>query len=329
MTKLRLGTVGTSSITEQFIEAALMSEDYTLEAVYSRRDKTANAFKDQFAAEKAYSDWGSFLSDADIDVIYIASPNSLHFEQAMAVLQHHKHAIVEKPMVTSLAEWDELIKTAEQNGKVVVEAARHIHEPNFIKITEQIKKLPELYGATLTYSKYSSRYDSVLAGEEPAIFSPAFAGGAANDLGIYTVYAAVSWFGKPDSVHAFSQNIRTGVDGKGTAILRYPDFDVTLNYGKINTSLQQSEVYSSSETLVLDAITGLEKASRVDAKTKETQAIELDSPADNPLIWEARVFSEVMLQPDQAEQQERIKSWNSLSRTVHEVLEDIRKQVFN
>lgn len=327
MTKLRLGTVGTSKITEQFIEAALLSEAYSLEAVYSRKQETADAFKKQFNVKKAYSDWEGFLTDEAIDVIYIASPNSLHFEQAIAVLNHKKHAIVEKPMVTSLAEWDELIKTAELNGKVVLEAARHIHEPNFIQISKRIKALPDIYGASLTYSKYSSRFDKVREGKEPAIFSPRFAGGAANDLGIYTVYAAVSWFGKPHSVYAFSQKIRTGVDGKGTAVLRYADFDVTLNYGKINTSLQQSEVYGSEETILLDALTGLKKASLVNARTRESESIELDKPSANPLIWEARVFSEVMLEPRREENRNRLKEWANLSRAVHHVLEDIRSQI--
>lgn len=294
MSKLRLGTIGTSTITEQFIEAAKQSGAYTLEAVYSRKEQTADAFKEKFQAKKAYFDWDSFLQDESIDVIYIASPNSLHFEQAVAVLNHQKHAIVEKPIVTSLSEWDELFKTAKANDKVVVEAARHIHEPNFQHITERIKALPEISGASLTYSKYSSRYDNVLAGEEPAIFSTTFAGGAVNDLGIYTIYAAVSWFGKPEAVFAFSQKIRTGVDGKGTAILRYPDFDVTLNYGKINTSLHHSEVYSSSQTLVLDAVTGLEKAKTVDARMRKEEAVTLDEPSTNPLIWEAQHFAAVM-----------------------------------
>lgn len=322
--KLRLGTIGTSMITEQFIEAALSSEAYSLEAVYSRKNEKAEAFKEQYHAKKAYSDWSNFLADKDIDVVYIASPNSLHVKQAIAVLEYNKHAIVEKPMVTSLAEWDELVQIAKDKKKVVVEAARHIHEPNFINITDKITKLSDICGASLTYSKYSSRYDNVLNGEEPAIFSPTFAGGAANDLGIYAVYAAVCWFGKPDSVHAFSQAIKTGVDGKGTAILRYPDFDVTLNYGKINTSLQQSEIYSSAETLVLDAITGLKKASSVNPKSRKAQSIDLDRPSDNPLIWEARNFSEVMMEPERADNKKRLEQWHALSRMVHEVLETIR-----
>ena len=324
MTTLRLGTVGTSWITEQFIGAALMSEQYSLEAVYSRTEDKANGFKDKFSANKAYTDWDEFLSDPEIDVIYIASPNSLHAEQAKAVLNHQKHAIVEKPIVTSFSEWDELIALAKKQNKMVVEAARHIFEPNFIKISEEIKNIPELYGASLTYSKYSSRYDNVLNGEEPAIFSPKFGGGAANDLGIYVIYAALHWFGKPKSVHAFNQTIRTGVDGKGTAILRYEEFDVTLHYGKINSSTHKTEIYSPDYTLVLDAVTGVSEATKLDTRTGEMTPITLDAPSENPLLWEALAFASVMNNLESKESQEALNAWWTLEKDVHEVLEQIR-----
>lgn len=324
MDKLRLGTIGTSGITEQFIEAAVKSEKYTLEAVYSRTQDKADDFRKIHEGKKAYSDFEAFLSDSEIDVIYIASPNSLHFEQAKAVLMHNKHAIVEKPVVTSVKQWEELTALSEQQNKLVVEAARHIFEPNFLKVTELISSQSDIYGASLTYSKYSSRYDHVLNGEEPAIFSPKFAGGAANDLGIYVIYAALKWFGQPKSVEAFAQPIRTGVDGKGTAILRYDGFDVTLNYGKINTSLQQSEVYTADDTLVLDAITGLASAELVDARTRETSAIPLDEPSENPLMWEALAFAEVMSDYDSDSSRTRINEWWTLTSQVHAVLDEIR-----
>ncbi|MCC5894538.1 MAG: Gfo/Idh/MocA family oxidoreductase [Alkalibacterium sp.] len=326
MEKLRLGTIGTSGITEQFIQAAVKSEKYSLEAVYSRTQEKAAEFKNTFGAAKAYADWEAFLTDPEIDVIYIASPNSLHFSQAKDVLKNKKHAIVEKPMVTSLSEWDELIDLSKTQGKMVVEAARHIFEPNFIKVTEMIQSFPALYGASLTYSKYSSRYDNVLKGEEPAIFSPRFSGGAANDLGIYVVYAALQWFGKPKAVHAFTQKIKTGVDGKGTAILRYDEFDVTLNFGKINTSIHQSEVYGPDHTLILDAITGLSEATLMDVRTKETESVSLEAPSDNPLMWEAIAFSEVMTQFDTPESRNKLNTWWTLSKQVHEVLDEIRSQ---
>ena len=325
MDTLRLGTIGTSQITTQFIEAALDSQHYSYEAVYSRSLDKAEAFKEKYKAEKAYADWSDFLKDEAIDVIYVASPNSLHFKQAMDAVSHKKTLIIEKPMVTSLNEWDELIEAAQKEEVIVVEAARHIFEPNFIKVTEAIQDFPKILGAHLTYSKYSSRYDNVLAGEEPAIFSPQFGGGAANDLGIYVIYAAVKWFGMPDSVHAFSHPIQTGVDGKGTAILRYPSFDVTLHYGKINTSLNHSEVYSSDHTLVLDSITGVSKAELLDARTRGKQVVELTEPAENPLIDEAIAFAKVMNDPKTATSRAKVNEWHSLSRKVHVVLEKVRE----
>jgi len=326
MTKLKLGTIGTSMITEQFIEAAQESGAYAYQAVYSRHMDKAEAFKDRYQAVAAYDDFEAFLSDEALDVIYVASPNSLHFEQAKEAILHGKHAIVEKPMVTSLDQWTELAELAKEKGVVVVEAARHIFEPNFVKLTQLIKNFEGIYGATLTYAKYSSRFDNVLAGEEPPIFSPKFGGGAANDLGIYTVYAALRWFGRPESVHAFSQKVRTGVDGSGTAILRYPDFDVTLHYGKNVTATVPSEVYSLDQTLVLDAITGVEQAELVDAKTRESQTVELEKSADNPLIWEVKAFADVMQDPKKPANMEALSEWLTLSYNVHEVLDQIRQQ---
>lgn len=323
--KLRLGTIGTSGITEQFIEAAINSGKYSLEAVYSRTQDRALLFKEKFKALKAYTDWEVFLNDPEIDVIYIASPNSLHFEQAKQVLIHQKHAIVEKPIVTSLPDLDRLIDLARQNNKVVVEAARHLYEPNFMTISKWIKNLPRVYGASLTYSKYSSRYDEVLKGGEPAIFSPNFDGGSVNDLGIYVVYAAIHWFGKPLSVHAFTQKVETGVDGKGMALLRYPDFDVTLNFGKINTSLHSTEIYGPDQTLILDGVTGLSEATLIDARTKEAQKLNLEEPAVNPLSWEANEFADLILNFQKEESKVLLNKRLTLSRNVHEVLEQIRR----
>jgi predicted dehydrogenase len=327
MTKLRLGTIGTSIITEQFIEAAIESGKYSLEAVYSRSEDKAQQFKDQFSAKKTYTDWDAFVDDSEIDVVYVASPNSLHFEQTKDILNHQKHAIVEKPIITSLEHFDQLVALAKEQGKMLVEAARHLYEPNFIKLTEMVESLPEVYGASITYSSYSSRYDNVLNGEEPNIFSPKFDGGAANDLGIYVVYVAVRWFGKPNSVHAFTQTIQTGADGKGTAILRYEDFDVTLNFSKINSTTQATEVYGPDHTLVLETIAGIEKAQLLDARTKTLEDVPLDPPADNPLFWEADAFADIMLNFDTAESKATLNEWWAVSKQAHEVLEEIRQQM--
>ena len=89
-------------------------------------------------------------------------------------------------------------------------------------------------GATFTVMKYSSRYDKVLAGDEPYpnIFTLKYAGGALMDLGVYAVYGALTMFGQPQSVVYYPTLCKTGVDAKGVAILNYDKFSVTLNFGK-------------------------------------------------------------------------------------------------
>ncbi|MEG0475785.1 MAG: gfo/Idh/MocA family oxidoreductase, partial [Carnobacterium sp.] len=99
------------------------------------------------------------------------------------------------------------------------------------------------------------------------IFSLKFSGGALSDLGVYPVYAALSWFGVPKSSHYFCTKIATGVDGKGTVILRYDTFDVTINTGKIANSYLPSEIYGLNKTLSMDSVSGITTVEIIDRKT--------------------------------------------------------------
>ncbi|GEL67882.1 Gfo/Idh/MocA family protein [Marinilactibacillus psychrotolerans] len=325
MTKLQLGVIGTSNISNVFVQAALETEQYELRAVYSRTLNKAESFGEPYHSKEAIDDFAAFVSHEAIDVIYIASPNSLHYEQSIQALKNGKHVIVEKPAFTNPDQWEEASKIAEEKGLVLVEAARHIHEDNFKKVKEEISQLNEIQGATLTYMKYSSRYDLVLEGQEPNIFSPKFAGGALMDLGIYTLYAAVSWFGEPEEAHYFAQKVRTGVDGKGTAVLRYNDFDVTLLFGKIATSSLPTEIYSLEKTLRLNAVVGIEKLEEINAKNSTVKEVAIHPAAENTLYEEARVFAEVINHLEEPEAKEKLAEWTALAKAVNRTLYKLRK----
>lgn len=70
----------------------------------------------------------------------------------------------------------EIIELANKNRVYFFEAARNIHEQSFQKIAELLPLKNQILGANFTYMKYSSRYDQVLEGKEPNIFSPHFSG---------------------------------------------------------------------------------------------------------------------------------------------------------
>lgn len=326
MSTIRLGTIGTSSITNIFVEAAHLTKEFKLKAVYSRTLEKARAFGEPHAAENYFDNLEEFLKSSDLDVIYVSSPNSLHFKQTVAALNAGKHVIVEKPAFTEPKHWEIVSKLAEEKGRFVIEAVRHIQEPNFSIVKKEIEKLEDIQGATLPFMSYSSRYDLVKNGEEPNIFSPAFAGGALMDLGVYPIYNAIGWFGEPESVHGFVQKIKTGVDGKGTAILRYPSFDVIVIFGKTATTTLPAEIYGVDATLRLNHITQINKIEKIDSKTGSIQEIPVEPVALNMLFDEARNYAEVLKNPNSVENQRKVKEWFHLSEIVGRTVFSIREQ---
>lgn len=95
---MKLGIIGTNWITKQFVEAAEMTGEFTLTSVYSRKLVTAQKFGADFKNVTEYFDnLSEFFEQGTFEVVYIASPNNLHFEQTLQALKAKKHVIVEKP----------------------------------------------------------------------------------------------------------------------------------------------------------------------------------------------------------------------------------------
>ena len=192
---LKLGIIGTGAISHHFIDAAHTSGEYQLVAVYSRKIETAEKFASHYQDVTLFDQLEDFFKHP-FDVVYIASPNSLHFSQAKIALVAGKHVILEKPAVTQPKEWKDLLQTAQKNQRFIFEAARNYHEEAFATIKDFLAD-KHVLGADFNYAKYSSKMPELLAGNTPNVFSNRFAGGALMDLGIYPLYAAIHLFGNP------------------------------------------------------------------------------------------------------------------------------------
>lgn len=326
MEKLSLGTIGTSWITDSFIQAALESDAYTLSEVYSRSEKKGNEFAKKYGDISVEDDLDAFFNNALLDVIYIASPNSLHFGQAMQALKAKKHVIVEKPAVTSPKEWDSLINEAKKQGVFIFEAARHVHIPNFKKIKDVVGDLGDIKGASLAYAKYSSKFDAYLAGKEPNIFSLKFAGGALMDLGVYPIYLSVALFGMPEKNLYFSRKLKTGVDGNGTIILRYKEFDVTIFIGKNVTTQIGVEIYGENDTLLVDHATNMSRAELLNYQSNDKKEITLNLPKENDMIYEAKAFAYYIMNKEEASVKEEVNYYSNLAGNVAQIMYELRVQ---
>ncbi len=221
---MKIGTVGTGAIVEDFLTGIEQVENVECTAVFSRKEETARALADKFNVKSIYTDYDELLSDGDVDFIYIASPNSLHFKQALQALQKGKHVICEKPFTSTVEEAKTLIELARDKELFLFEAITTIHFPNYKKVKEHIGRIGDLKLVQCNYSQYSSRYDKFLLGEVTNIFSPEFSGGALADINIYNLHFVIGLFGSPREVKYAANIAGNGIDTSGIVILRYDDF---------------------------------------------------------------------------------------------------------
>lgn len=233
---MKIGTIGSGTIVNRFIDAMNMVENVSLEAVYSRSETKAKAFAQEHKAKKYYTDLAQMLQDPEIDTIYIASPNSLHFSQALQALQANKNVIGEKPFTSTLAETDCLIETAKANKLFLFEAITTLHLPNYSIIKENLPKLGNLKLLTANFSQFSSRYPAYKNKQQTNAFDPKFSGGAIMDINIYNIHFAVGLFGKPNTYKYYPNIGYNGIDTSGVLILNYDHFTATLIGAKDSSS---------------------------------------------------------------------------------------------
>lgn len=348
-TLLNLAVIGTNWITGSFVQSAHESKIFKLVAVYSRKLETAQKFISETpsiadaSSVRPYDDLDKLLSDSTINVVYVASPNSLHYEQSSKALKADKHVILEKPAASNLKELDDLFRLADSKGLFLLEAYRHIQEPNFIRLQDLLndpdkraEKLGPILGASVNMASFSSRYVKVLEGEEPNVLSPKFSGGSLWDMGCYPVMFTIALFGKPASQSYSPIIIRTGVDGGGHMLLNYDaessnqkeNFTVHAHTSKIYTSTAPTEIYTEKGTLRINGATGVTDINTVEfipRGSKETEQLADTNPDYTGMLnltWEAKELGRILTQGDRKSE----AVLRHLSRDVIEVMEDMRKQ---
>lgn len=315
---IKLAVVGTNWITDQFIEAALKTEKYTLAAVYSRSLEKAHQFADKYGSVDLFDDLDELGRASGVDVVYIASPNVLHGPQAIELMKHGKHVIVEKPMASNYALAQEMFACAEKKGVLLFEAFMSAHIPNFKRMKSELSNIGAIRKGFISYCQYSSRYQKYLAGENPNTFNPEFANGSIMDIGFYCVSSAVELFGEPKSVLAKAHLLDSGVDASGSVVLEYEGFEVVLQHSKTSDSYLPSEIQGEEGALLMEMISTGAKLTKVN---RGSIGIDLSVKQDkNPMYYEALEFAE------QFEAQKMNTRCTQRSLIVAKLLEEIRRQ---
>lgn len=320
MKQIRLGTIGTGFIVHYILDGVQVTDGIMLEAVYSRTRERGLELAGKYGAEKIYTDLEAFFSDEAVNFVYVASPNNLHYAHTKAALLHGKNVICEKPMCPEKKQVEELTALAEEKNLMLVDATPTAFLPNLSLIKELLPQVGRVRLVMSSYSQYSSRYDKLLAGEVPNVFSPDFAGGCLQDINYYNVYLNVTLFGKPEKSVYYPNICHTGADTSGIAILQYKDFISECSAAKDTWGENCVQIQGEKGYLSIEG--GSNGLAGIRLVTKEGETSYNRQENSDRWIYEVQNMTKLIL----AEEAETIKKQLALTVDVIEILETLRKE---
>lgn len=210
--KVRWGIIGLGGIANEFAQA-FESNQAELVAVGSRTLDKAQDFADKYDIPKAYGNYEELYADEDIDIIYLATPNSYHAENMKDILNAGKHVLCEKAITMNKKELDEVLALALEKNLIVAEAMTIFHMPLYQEIKRRIDQ--NEFGKL----KLATSYFGSLKEDDPTnrFFNPDLGGGALLDIGVYAL-SFVQYFldADPEEFSTIVKFFETGVDEMST-----------------------------------------------------------------------------------------------------------------
>lgn len=316
MEEIRLGTIGSGVIVHSILDNVAVTEGIRLEAVYSRSQEKGKKLAAEYGCGKVYTGMDAFLADENVNFVYIATPNLLHYEQAKRALLAGKNVILEKPFTTKLEHAQELVRIADEKGLILIDAVPTAFLPNTEILKEQLPKIGKLKLVMGNYSQYSSRYDQVLAGEVPNIFNPAYAGGCLMDISFYNVYLNVLLFGKPQKA-VYYPNIYPGLaDTSGCLVMAYDGF-VSQNAGAKDTwGVNFFQIEGEKGYIYIAG--GPNGIASVRVVTKTSDETFNEQPNPDRWFYEVQNITKLVLADEQKALRQRLDTMLSVIETIEE-----------
>lgn len=182
-----IAILGLGNIANRVAKGVLCSKKANLYAAASRSIENAKRFAEKYGVLNYYGSYEEMLKDSNVDLVYLCTPNTLHYEQIKLCLSHGKHVICEKPMVKNETQIRELFALARENRCFLMEAEKTMFTPLNRKIKEmiadgEIGKLHTIRAQYCSEGLEGLPLDHWVLGEE--------FGGCSYDIGVYPICAA-------------------------------------------------------------------------------------------------------------------------------------------
>ncbi len=257
----RIGIIGAGHIAEKMAATINGMPEAEAYAVASRQYGKAAAFAGRFGFAKAFGSYEALVEDPDVDLVYVATPHSLHYDHVRLCLGHGKAVLCEKAFMANAREAEEVTRISEENNVFLAEAIWTRYMP-FRKTLRDIVDSgaigrPMMLSAHLGYP----------VADKERLVRPELGGGALLDLGVYAINFALMMFGNDIAdITSSCTKSDTGVDLQNSIIFRYADGRIAdLQSTALCASDRQGIVCGDRGYIVCDNINNMLKADLYDA----------------------------------------------------------------
>lgn len=266
----KFGIIGAGHMSEQMADTVRQMKNVQLYAVASRTEEKAKAFAEQYGAEKYYDSYEALMEDAEVQLIYIATPNHLHYQHARACIQHGKPVLLEKPFTLNEQQAQALIDLAEMNQVFLCEAMWVRFMPLMDRLQKELERgrIGEVTSVTADIG-----YDLK---EKNRVNRLDMGGGALLDIGVYPLTFALQILGTEiDNISTSMVRMNSGVDAQEFVNLVYESGAVAGTYATmLSNTDKQGKIYGTDGYIIVDDINNYSCYRVYDTKGKLLETVE-------------------------------------------------------
>ena len=246
MKKYKIGIIGCGHIAEKMATTINGMHEAESYAVASRSIEKAQAFASKWNFSKAYGSYEELVADSEIDLVYIATPHSHHYEHARLCIMNGKPVLCEKSFTANARQAEELIRLAEEKNVFITEAIWTRYMPLSVKMKELLDE-----GVIGTpYSLYASL--GYVLDKVERVLKPELAGGALLDIGVYTLnFAAMAFGSEVADMKSVCKLLPTGTDAQESISLIYKDGKIASLLSTVNAQTDRMGIISGDKGRII------------------------------------------------------------------------------
>ncbi|MBR9922131.1 MAG: Gfo/Idh/MocA family oxidoreductase [Bacteroidetes bacterium] len=269
---MKIGILGAGKIGPKLAQDALTIPGVSIGAVGSRSLERAEKMALELGADQAFGSYESLLEEADVDLIYVATPHTSHAELTIAGLDRGIPVLCEKAFAMNFAEAEKMVKKARENQVFLMEAMWSRFMPSLLKAKEWLDNgfIGDLCHIKADFG-FRPNYDP-----NSRLFDLKKGGGSLLDIGLYPVFLALFLSGKPESIDAQAILGKTGVDEELSMLFKYADHLASLQSSFRSVTPCKAQIIGSEGTI------------NIHSRWHHSKKITLSYNDDRPdLIWES------------------------------------------